>query len=123
MLMSNINISNTDGLNLLNTIENNSVDLILTDPPYIISKNSGMNDFEKKVKNLEDDKKNAKTEKDWEKYKLKHKLTDDTYKNNYIKYGHKLGKKYAFKTDYGQWDKDFTIEQLREFINLFYEWS
>ena len=32
----------TTDLELLSTIENNSVDLVLTDPPYIISKKSGM---------------------------------------------------------------------------------
>ena len=38
-----INIENKDGLEYLDSIENNSIDLILTDPPYIISRESGMN--------------------------------------------------------------------------------
>ena len=36
-------IYNQEGIEYLNTLKDNSVDLILTDPPYIISKESGMN--------------------------------------------------------------------------------
>ena len=118
---NDIQISNVDGLKLLKTMKNNSIDLILTDPPYIISKESGMNEFEKTVKNIEKDDKNAKTEEEWKDYKAKNNLQDDKYKNNYIKYGHKLGKKYAFKTDYGEWDKLFTMEQLEKFIEMYYK--
>ena len=118
---NDIQISNVDGLKLLEKMKNNSVDLILTDPPYIISKKSGMNDFEKIVKNIEKDNKNAKTEEEWKNYKTKNNLQDDKYKNNYIKYGHKLGKKYAFKTDYGEWDKLFTMDQLEKFIEMYYK--
>ena len=35
----------TTDLELLSTIENNSVDLVLTDPPYIISRKSGMQSY------------------------------------------------------------------------------
>jgi len=38
-----MNIENIDGINFLNKMDNNSIDLILTDPPYIISKETGMN--------------------------------------------------------------------------------
>ena len=47
---ADIDIQNTDGLKYLQTIDNNSIDLILTDPPYIISKDSGMNEHYNKVK-------------------------------------------------------------------------
>ena len=36
--MSDIEIKNVDGLEYLSSIANNSIDLILTDPPYIISR-------------------------------------------------------------------------------------
>lgn len=36
---------NKEGLTLLKKIENSTVDLILTDPPYIISRKSGMNNL------------------------------------------------------------------------------
>lgn len=52
--MSNINVENIDGLKLLENIDNNSINLILTDPPYIISKNTGMNEHYNKVKNNEE---------------------------------------------------------------------
>ena len=45
-----IDIQNTDGLKYLQTIQANSIDLILTDPPYIISKDSGMNEHYNNVK-------------------------------------------------------------------------
>lgn len=48
---NNIKIKNIDGLLYLKEITNNSVDLILTDPPYIISKESGMDKLYKDVKN------------------------------------------------------------------------
>jgi len=38
-------------LELLSTIENNSVDLVLTDPPYIISKKSGMQSYKDSLEN------------------------------------------------------------------------
>jgi site-specific DNA-methyltransferase (adenine-specific) len=37
--------SNKNGIDLLKEQQNDSIDLILTDPPYIISKKSGMNSF------------------------------------------------------------------------------
>ena len=120
-MSTNIIIKNEDGIKLLNTIKNNSIDLCLTDPPYIISRNSGMDSFKKDVKKIESDGKNVKTEKEWDLYKAKHKLVDDTYKDNYIKYGNSSGKKYAFKTNYGEWDKQFTMKNLEEFIALFYK--
>ena len=45
-----MDIKNCDGLELLKTLENNSIDLILTDPPYIISRNSGMDKYMDQVK-------------------------------------------------------------------------
>ena len=41
---------NTDVLEYLSTIENNSIDLILTVPLYIISKETGMNTYYNNVK-------------------------------------------------------------------------
>ena len=41
-----MNVQNIDGIHLLKLIDNNKIDLILTDLPYIISKTSGMNKFD-----------------------------------------------------------------------------
>ena len=114
-------IYNQEGIEYLNTLKDNSVDLILTDPPYIISKESGMNKFVKEVAALDASGKNKKTEEEWLKFKEKKGYTDDKYRENYIKYGNTSGNKYAFKTDYGEWDKQFTIEKLQEFVKLFYK--
>jgi site-specific DNA-methyltransferase (adenine-specific) len=114
-------IKNVEGLEYLKTIEKSSVDLILTDPPYIISRESGMNTHYNKVKhNEENDIEFEKTEEEWEAYKKEHELTDDK-KNNYMKYGTIYGKKYCVKTDYGDWDNDFTVEILEQFISEYYK--
>ena len=58
-----IEIENIDGLEYMKTIANNSIDLILTDPPYIISKESGMNALYECVKyNEKHNIKNVKTD-------------------------------------------------------------
>ena len=36
-----MDIKNCDGIEYLKTIEDNSVDLVLTDPPYIINRDYG----------------------------------------------------------------------------------
>ena len=56
---NDIEIQNMDGLQYLATIPNNSVDLILTDPPYIISKETGMNAHYNNVKQNEENNKNV----------------------------------------------------------------
>ena len=116
-----IQIKNQEGIQFLEGLENNSIDLILTDPPYIISKDSGMNEFEKKLKSIEESGENSKTLTDWEEHKKRNKLKNDKGRDNYLKYGNVSGKKFAYKTDFGEWDKTFTIEKLEEFISLFYK--
>ncbi len=116
----NIDIQNKDGISFMKELPNNSVDLILTDPPYLISKDSGMNKFVKEVAQLKESGKNKKTEEEWEQFKQEKGYTDDKYKENYIKYGNTSGKKYGYKTEFGEWDKEFTIENLKDFIQLFY---
>ena len=64
--MTNYNIEHKEGLEFLKDVKNDSIDLILTDPPYIISKNSGMQKYYKKCEQLDKD-----NEKEWEIYKKK----------------------------------------------------
>ena len=54
----NLDIKNKDGLEYLKDIENDSIDLVLTDPPYIISRETGMN---KHYNNVKEAQKNAYT--------------------------------------------------------------
>lgn len=117
-----IEIKNNDGLKYLKKIEDNSIDLILTDPPYIISKDSGMNEHYNNVKhNEENNIKFVKTEKEWEEYKKENNIENDENKEKYMKYGSIYGKKYCVKTDYGDWDSDFTMETLEKFICEYYK--
>ena len=117
----NIDIKQCEGLLYLNTINDNSIDLILTDPPYIISKNTGMNNHYNNVKQNEiDNIEFVKTPQDWVDYKSSSNILSDKNKDNYLKYGSIYGKKYCVKTDYGDWDKNFTMDQLELFIGEYY---
>ena len=144
-IQSKIEIKNCDGLEYLNTIENNSINLILTDPPYIISKDTGMDKHYNMVKENEaNNVEYIKTEAEWEAYKEKEnekekekekekdkdkhinnsenkEILNDDKKENYMKYGSIYGKKYCVKTQYGDWDKDFTMNKLKSFIEEYYK--
>ena len=118
---SNIEIKNGEGLEYLNGIGDNTIDLILTDPPYIISNaKTGMNQHYIDVKNNPE--KLNKTEKEWKiywkEYVKKNNINEkdpkvlkqkEKQKEKYLKYGTIYGKKFAVKTDYGIWDSDFTL--------------
>ena len=115
-------VENMEGIEYMNTLEDNSVDLVLTDPPYIISKETGMNTLYNKVAEIETQGISCvKTEQEWEAYKLDNNIEDDKGKNNYMKYGTIYGKKYCVQTDYGAWDSDFTLEALDEFVRMYYK--
>jgi len=116
-----IDFENTNGMDYLSTIDKNSIDLILTDPPYIISKDTGMNKHYNNVKEAEQNGiEHVKSEEDWKNFKTEKNIKTDVKKDNYMKYGTIYGKKYCVKTDYGDWDKDFTIESLEMFISEYY---
>lgn len=122
MTKKDIEINNCDGLEYLKKIKDETIDLILTDPPYIISRDSGMDKHYNMVKNNE--KNNiefVKTEQEWKTYKKDNKLEDDSKKENYMKYGTIYGKKYCVRTDYGDWDNEFTMELLEKYIELYYK--
>ena len=117
-----INVKCCDGLELMNSHKNNSIDLILTDPPYIISRESGMNTHYNNVQaNEANNVEFVKTEDEWNEYKFLNNIETDDAKNNYMKYGTIYGKTYCVKTDYGEWDSNFTMETLESFIEAFYK--
>ena len=129
-------IHNKEGLEYLNTLDSDSVNLVLTDPPYITSRKTGMDEHSKKIKKAETDNQNVKTIEQWEKFKTKNEWEKwmetknikqnqrtkklETYKSNYLKYGSIYGKKYAVITDYGDWDKNFSMDILEKFILQYY---
>ena len=129
----NIDIQNCEGLEYLNAIPDNTIDLILTDPPYIISRNTGMNKHYNDVKFNSN--KLERTDEQWiqfwEKYVKKNRIDEEEpnileqkqkekQKKNYLKFGTIYGKKYCVRTDFGNWDKNFTLDVLEEFIKMFY---
>ena len=120
-----IDIHNSIGLDYLKGVPNNSIDLVLTDPPYIISRETGMNSHYNEVnENIKKGITYVKTEQQWEEYKKQSSIVDDqnnTQRENYLKYGTIYGKKYCVKTDYGNWDSEFTMEKLELYISEYYK--
>jgi site-specific DNA-methyltransferase (adenine-specific) len=120
-----------EGLEYLSSLPDESVDLVLTDPPYITSRDSGMDKWVDHVAERDSSGTDDKTEAEWEAYSSgmnwdqfakngSKPLKIDTLKDNYLKYGSIYGKKYAVRTNYGAWDSEFTMEDLQLFINHFY---
>ena len=124
-LTTNIEILNCSGEEYLKNISSNSIDLVLTDPPYIISQETGMNKhYNTVLQNKNEGVEFVKTEEEWEEYKVKKNIKSDTNgkkKDNYMKYGTMLGKKYCKKTDFGDWDNDFTLEMLDNIVGEYYK--
>ena len=130
-------LRNCEGICLLKTLTTKSVDMILTDPPYVISRDSGMNTLADTLETA--DGAALKTDAQWEVYRGK-RTTEEwitylenngfsatefdkkmaEFEKNYLLTGHILGKKYAVKTDYGDWDKQFTMSQLQVFVAEYY---
>ena len=117
-------IKQMDGLQLLAELPKGSVHLILTDPPYIVSETSQRGEFFDDVARAEGAP--MKTQEQWERYKNKknwhshfskhHILTDDAqaaamaeYEKKFLKFGQICGKKYATRTNFGSWDRQFTL--------------
>ena len=148
--MNSITLKHQEGLQFLSDIPDNSVDLILTDPPYITSRDSGMDKWVDHVaKQDEVGAKDLRSVKQWRALKTLREWVDflkndrslynydeegnpaelitglpkrklKKYKADYLKYGSIYGKKYAVTTKYGKWDSEFTVKQLGEFIKHFY---
>ena len=135
--MNSIVLKHQEGLQFLSELPDNSVALILTDPPYITSRDTGMDKWVKHV--TVQDKEgaiNLKTEEEWENYKTPQEWDQwfassgikaprrasklKKLKSDFLKYGSIYGKKYAVGTNYGDWDSEFTLEKLELFIEQFY---
>lgn len=113
-------IRHCDGLDLLRSLADGSVDLVLTDPPYIISRDTGMNTLRNAIDSGED---LSRTEEDWLAYVNSHEGVETTprAKENFMAYGTVYGKKYSVKTHYGAWDDTFTMEKLEAFVELYHK--
>ena len=122
-----MDIQNIDGIQYLSTLEKNSIDLILTDPPYITSSETGMGNLHKQIQeNKEKGIEFVKTEEEWDSVKDKYigkkgVMTEEQMKTNFIRYGSIYGSKYSVQTEYGEWDTSFTMEKLDEFIKEYYQ--
>jgi site-specific DNA-methyltransferase (adenine-specific) len=68
----------------------------------------------------------VKTEDEWLEYKNNNNLISEKgeleiQKENYLRYGTIYGKKYCVRTDYGEWDKNFTMDDMDAFIGEYYK--
>jgi|TARA_R110000824_G_scaffold101044_1_gene239975 site-specific DNA-methyltransferase (adenine-specific) len=101
---------NSIDLELLRSIEKGSVDLVLTDPPYLISRKSGMQSHSER--NPDD--------KGYNQVSISKQRKPGPWAEGkgYVEVDY--GRKYATATDFGQWDKDYTIDDLQLAINEFY---
>ena len=134
-----IKILNQEGLEFLKTVQSNTVDLVLTDPPYITSRQTGMQKWAEHVKRQDaPGARPAKSQQDWERhifvetgqdYWLKFFENSNVVDKNkacarmredYLKYGSIYGTKYAVTTDYGDWDSQFDLETLNKFASEFH---
>tara|TARA_Y100000310_G_scaffold310866_1_gene356595 strand:+ start:1537 stop:2433 length:897 start_codon:yes stop_codon:yes gene_type:complete len=131
-------IENQEGLRFISEVESDSVDLVLVDPPYITSRDSGMDKWVDWVaKQDAEGAKDVRTGTQWKDYlrenikvgswfakypyDMRKKLkTFKERKANFMKYGSIYGKKYAVRTNYGEWDSDFTLENLEDFVRQFH---
>jgi|TARA_B100000035_G_scaffold157177_1_gene133918 site-specific DNA-methyltransferase (adenine-specific) len=120
-----LDIKNEEGLQYLKNIKNNSVDLVLTDPPYITSTETGMGNLHKQIQeNEENGIEFVKTEEEWDEVKSKyinHNMDNETMKQNFMKYGSIYGSKFSVQTEYGDWDEEFTMDILDKFIGEYYK--
>jgi len=108
-------VKKTD-LELLKTIESNSVDLVLTDPPYIISKKSGMQSHSERKPGDEGYKQISKQKSQLlqeDSTEFENGITLEIEEIDY-------GRRFAVKTDYGDWDKDYTLDNLKKVIDEFH---
>ena len=63
-----IDIKHKEGIQFLEEVKTNSVDLILTDPPYITSRDTGMDRWVDFVKEVKESGENIKTEEEWDEW-------------------------------------------------------
>lgn len=135
--LSDVTLLHKEGLRFLSDIPDNSVDLILTDPPYITSKETGMDKWVHHIaKQDSSGSTDVMSEQDWAEYKTpsdwnawfdNSKIKPENrekklakMKADFLKYGSIYGKKYAVVTDHGKWDSEFNLKTLELFINHFY---
>jgi site-specific DNA-methyltransferase (adenine-specific) len=127
-----LKFENKDCETFLSGLDKDSVDLVLTDPPYITSRDSGMDrwvDWVKEQKSpeaemvkTEEDFQNLKTSEQWDAWFSKNnkkEITDiekkkklQKLKEDYMRYGSIYGEKYAVRTNYGEWDSNYTLDEL-----------
>lgn len=107
-----------DASEFLDTLCDGSVDLVLTDPPYIISHDCHRNQENKAIAAGEY---KSKTEDEWRAWRSANPHVDvPNMKEKFMKYGTPYGKKFAVSTSYGEWDESFTMDKLDACMKQFY---
>ena len=126
--MSTMQIANMEGLEYLQKVEKNSIDLVLTDPPYLTSRITGMDRWVDHVAARKAAGTNYKTESQFDALKTpqewdvwmangghdtpkKRAIALREAKRNFLKYGSIYGTKYAVRTNYGEWDGQLATDR------------
>lgn len=103
-------------------IKKNSIDCVLTDPPYAISCSTGMdlhyNAVHTDKEAAPEDKVLTRTEDQWMAYTKKNPTVQYSkeQKNNFMQFGTIYGSKYAVQTNYGKWDTTQEEGAVRAFL-------
>jgi DNA adenine methylase Dam len=140
-LPDGVDVRQGDGLALLESIPDGSIDLVLTDPPYLISKDSNLNCQFNHVAARRADGTNTRTaaetrsyfdqrtDSEWAEYLVqkgvgqsKHMATMERWKRNFEKFGTIYGTGFGIRTSYGAWDTEdnFTMNDLNRFVVDYY---
>ena len=109
-------IFNADAFNFLESLDDNSVQLCLSDPPYRTgSKKSGTERHLKRIANGI-----KMQENEWKDHasKFNFDVKNSRKKKNYMKYGSVHGMKFLYQTEFSEWDSTFHPDDLKTFLNL-----
>ena len=112
-------IFNADAFNFLESLQDNSIQLVLTDPPYRTgSKKSGTERHLRRIRNGIDN-----GELEWIEHasKFNFDVQNGKKKKNYLKYGSVHGKKFLYQTEFSEWDSTFHPDDLKTFLKLSYQ--
>ena len=102
------------------SMDDGHVDLVLTDPPYIISRKSLLDEnyaasrSEQPKQHRTEEQYNAKAQ------KTAQHVTEDQARDNYLRTGSIYGKDFQRRTHFGDWDVEFDLSVLERFVSESY---
>ena len=112
-----IELKHQEGLQFLSDISDNSVDLILTDPPYITSRDSGMDKWVDHIaKQDTSGSVNVMTQQDWDQYKTEEQW-NQWFENSNVDVLKRPNALKKMKADFLKYGSTWIVELLKDLIN------